>query len=354
MLRFNELDGEQRRQLIDTHQVFEACEVRRLVLEKRYAGSMRWGERGGSRYLLRKHGRSETSLGPRSAETEEVYRQFVDGRQRVAEEVKSLEGRLERLAAVNSALGIGRVPKLTARILRRLGDAGVLGRNLHVVGTNALFAYESSAGVRFESAVPAPGDPGLLMDARRRLRLAIADMREEGVLGILRRVDKSFELDRAHAYRVFNRDGFCVDLIRPQARNEVNQRGMDRIGQAEYDLDGAPIRGLDWLVNAPKVSAVALDESGFPVRIEAVDPRAFALHKAWVSGLPDRDPIKKFRDREQAEAVASLSVRYLNLSFADRDLTALPRELRDQAAALLAAATPPAPVEGAEGKPNWW
>lgn len=354
MFRISEMDGEQRRQLIDTQQVFEAYEARRLMLESRFAGSMRWGERGGSEYLLRKRGRSETSLGPRSAETEAIYRQFAEGRERVTEEVKNLEGRLERLAAVNGAMGIGRVPKLTARILRRLGDAGLLGRNLHVVGTNALFAYEVRAGVRFESGLLATGDADLLMDARRHLRLAIAEVRQEGVLGLLRKVDKSFEPQGPHAYRAINRDGFYVDLIRPEARNEINQKGMDRIGQAEEDLEGSPIRGLDWLVNAPKFSAVALDEGGFPVRIEAVDPRAFALHKAWVSGLAGREAIKKVRDREQAEAVASLSVRYLNLSFEDSDLTALPRELRDQAEALLAAAAPPAPSEGAKGRPSWW
>jgi len=241
MFKINEMDGEQRRQLIDTQQVFEVYEVRRLMLEKRYAGSMRWGERGGSRYLLRKHGRSETSLGPRSAETEEMFRQFVEGRERVAEEVKTLQGRLERLAAVNGALGIGRVPKLTARILRRLGDAGLLGRTLHVIGTNALFAYEVRAGVRFESALLATGDAGLLMDARRHLRLAIADVRQEGVLRLLREVDKSFEPQGPHAYRAINRDGFHVDLIRRKAKNEVNQNAdSDRAGHL-YRFEGGHV-----------------------------------------------------------------------------------------------------------------
>jgi hypothetical protein len=36
------------------------------------------------------------------------------------------------------------------------------------------------------------------------------------------------------------------------------------------------------------------------------DPRAFALHKAWLSGLATREPIKKTRDLDQAKAVAKL------------------------------------------------
>ncbi len=36
------------------------------------------------------------------------------------------------------------------------------------------------------------------------------------------------------------------------------------------------------------------------------DPRAFALHKAWLSQQPTRDPLKKPRDLAQAKAVAQL------------------------------------------------
>ena len=40
--------------------------------------------------------------------------------------------------------------------------------------------------------------------------------------------------------------------------------------------------------------------------MQVPDPRAFALHKAWLSGLPTREPIKKPRDLDQARAVAQL------------------------------------------------
>ena len=37
-----------------------------------------------------------------------------------------------------------------------------------------------------------------------------------------------------------------------------------------------------------------------------VDPRAFSLHKFWLSSVPTRDPLKKRRDRLQALAVKQL------------------------------------------------
>ncbi len=41
------------------------------------------------------------------------------------------------------------------------------------------------------------------------------------------------------------------------------------------------------------------------------DPRAFALHKLWLAGQPDRNPLKKRRDENQGLAVAQLIIRYL-------------------------------------------
>ena len=71
------------------------------------------------------------------------------------------------------------------------------------------------------------------------------------------------------------------------------------------------------------------------MRMQAVDPRAFALHKAWVSSLPELEPLKRNRDDDRAIAVARVAERYLNLPFDSEDLSALPMELRQQAAQLL-------------------
>lgn len=38
------------------------------------------------------------------------------------------------------------------------------------------------------------------------------------------------------------------------------------------------------------------------------EPRAFALHKAWLSGLHEREPLKKPRDLDQARSVAKLVI----------------------------------------------
>lgn len=353
MLHINEMDNDQRRHLINTQQVFEAFEHARDALRTRYSGSMRWVQRNGREYLLRKRGQIENSLGRRSPKTERIYRQFIDGRGQAEKDLESLDARLRKLAPRNVAMGLGRVPKLTARLLRRLRDTGLLGGHLHVVGTNALFGYEVRAGVFFEVELLATTDADLLMDARRSLRLVADDVRTEGVLGVLKRIDNSFAPQGAHAFRAVNRDGFYVDLIRPQTRRVLSPTERDRIGADENDLRGSPIQGLNWLVNAPKFSAVAIDEAGFPVRIDAIDPRAFALHKIWLSEQQDRDPLKKRRDRDQAAAVAILAHRYLGLSFNSGELSALPHDLRDQADRLLEAGAAAERGRNDE-EPGWW
>jgi hypothetical protein len=82
------------------------------------------------------------------------------------------------------------------------------------------------------------------------------------------------------------------------------------------------------------------------------DPRAFALHKAWLAGRGDRDPAKRGRDAAQARLVADLvATRLPLLRFDDPALGALPQALRALAGDL---AAHPASAED-EGRltPGW-
>ena len=91
------------------------------------------------------------------------------------------------------------------------------------------------------------------MDARRKLRLTVDEVRREGVLGVIRKVDKSFELRGKRDFRAFNKDGFCVDLIRSETGNVMSPNERDRIGQSEDDLRGSPIRWAELGGKRPKV-----------------------------------------------------------------------------------------------------
>lgn len=311
---------------------------------------MRWGERSGTEYLLRKIGKSETSLGPRNGETEAAYDAFMRGRADNKSRLTSLSARLDALAPVNVALGLARVPTIAARIIRECDERGLLGGQLVVVGTNAIYAYEVAAGVHVDSGLIATGDVDLLYDARRHISLAVSGLSTSGLIGILQQVDESFTPTNPRSFRASNRNGYLVDLIRPEAKNPIRDHLPPGLTNLPDDLEGAPIFGLGWLVNSPKLEAIAIDERGYPVRLVVIDPRAFALHKAWVSSRQDREPIKATRDLEQAKAVAIIATRYLKKSFDRPEMTALPKELREAAPKLVAdIESPPTGMT----KPKW-
>ena len=165
----------------------------------------------------------------------------------------------------------------------------------------------------------------LLWDVRQKLKLAMVNVRAEGVIGLLRRIDRSFKQTKA-TFRAANDDGYFVDLIRPFQPNEVT-KAAPLFSKAEADLEAAAITGLQWLMNSPKFEQVAMGADGRPVWMSCVDPRAFALHKYWLSKQDSRDSVKRRRDAQQAKAVAQVASTYLNLRFEAKDLTALPIDM---------------------------
>ena len=86
-----------------------------------------------------------------------------------------------------------------------------------------------------------------------------------------------------------------------------------------------------------------IGDDGYPAVMVVPDPRAFALHKLWLSRQADREPIKRKRDKEQALAVCLLVLHYLpHLAFTSEELKMFPKSVVTAAAeALKASELPP-------------
>jgi len=227
------------------------------------------------------------------------------------------------MARVNKALRLNRVPALVARIIRRLDKVGLLGRNVVIVGTNALYAYEAAAAMMVSSDLLATGDIDLLYDSRRRLDLAVD---EPGTLiGLLKKVDRSFAARRG-AVSAANKDGYIVDLIAP--RRNVMRGDRQSVGDDE-DMMAAEIEGLVWLENTPKFERMVIGEDGMPLRMVVPDPRVFAAHKFWMAERPDRNRLKMDRDHAQAGTALVMAKSLPNMELDSPDLQALPEALRN-------------------------
>lgn len=307
-----ELTNEQRRQLIDVQQAYEAWRGAR----KAARGHMRWLKRRGTDYLHHKVGQVERSRGRRSPQTEALMREHTVARERS----RRARDRLKGMARVNRALRLNRVPLDAARVLRGLDDAGLLGTNLCVIGTNALYAYEMKSGVLFQSELLATTDFDLLWDAKERLRLAVSRMAPEGVLGVLKQVDPTYSSAADYGFRAQNANGYFVDLFCPDIDPAPGRL-------AQRDIDPIPTEGGDWLADAPKLDAMVIGQDGLPAPMLCVDPRIFALHKLWLSKQPSRQAASRPRDAQQANAVAAIATQYLNLKFDKRLLKRLPAAL---------------------------
>lgn len=318
-----ELSGDQLRIQTNAVQAYEAWAEVDHEFRHSYRGRLSW--RGPGRgYLYRSIGASHKSLGPRSPETLQLQADYTAQRTRLRERRARLWAAVKAQAPINRAYRIGRVPKVAAAILRELDAEGLLGVQLLVIGTHSLYAYEAAAGVHLADDLIATTDIDLMWDARRRLRLAVLDGDWQGVLGLLKRVDPSFGKSR-QAFRAANDDGYLVDLVRPLEPDEARSQLS---GLGPNDLEAAAILGLQWLINAPRFSQVAIADDGLPVKIACVDPRVFALHKLWMAkDAPGREPTKKRRDREQAQAAARLARDRLGLRFVAKDLSAVPLRL---------------------------
>lgn len=330
IMQIIELDGDSIRDAVDARDRYDLLIAAQNEARHRYGGSMKFESRGDIEYLIRRPrgSTSRKSLGRRSPETEQKLVNFVEGKARTEERVASLRKQLEDRAPILRARGLGRVPMLPARVIRKLDDLGWLGKSLIVVGTNALYAYEAKAAVRVETAMLATGDVDVLYDARRRLVMS-GEVNKKGLVGVLKSVDKSFERSTKKSYTASNKDGYMVDLLEPQDHDRIMRQGQARLSDDPSDLIATTTDSSKWLLNVPKITATAFDERGLPFRIITIDPRVYALQKQWiVENDVTRDPSKRTRDKQQAQLVATIATKHLGLSFNDTALSGLPAAFR--------------------------
>lgn len=301
------------RQYIDAVSVFEALEEA-LEEATQVRGGMYWhaGPPASpeSKYLVRTTpAGAETSLGPRSADTEGIYARFTKRKKTSTERVSGLKAALAEQQRLNRALRVGRIDPLVVALLARLASTR-LGAHFRVVGTHALYAYEAAAGVRLDGATLATRDIDLLWDTRKRLVFSTQLARvDSSMLGVLQKVDPTFRMRQSQKYTAVNKDGFEVDIIRRE------QTGDDphpiKLSDEDDDFWVAQAHRAHVLLDAPPFSAVIVASNGTMARMNTVHPATLVSFKQWLSELKSRDPLKRRRDALQAVAVQALLDGYL-------------------------------------------
>ncbi len=294
------------RQYIDAVSTFEALEEAQVEAAQ-VRGGMYWHAGPPSapdaKYLVRTTpAGNETSLGARTSATEAMYERFTQRKRESAERVSGLKAALEQHQRLNRALRVGRVDPLVVALLSRLASTQ-LSPHFRVIGTHALYAYESAAGVRLDSDTLATRDIDLLWDTRKRILFSTQ----------LAKVDSSFRIrkmtSKSQKYTAVNNDGFEVDIIRRE------RAGDDpypiKLTDEDEDFWVVQARRANVLLDSPGFSAVIVATNGTMARMNTVHPATFVAFKRWMANQPDRDALKRRRDVLQAEAVQELLDRYL-------------------------------------------
>jgi hypothetical protein len=269
------------RQLIDSTTVF--TEYRRVRAQAQpYAGTMYWKQEGAYEYLVktRPRRRSQERVGARSAQTESIFNEFSTRKQAFEARLKSLREALTEAERLNKALKVGRTPALAITLLQVLDDAG-LSPHFTVVGTHALYAYETAASVRIVTGALATQDVDLLWDARKRVQfMTEIDHLDASMLSVLKRADPTFERKEGQNGSAVNAGGFEVDFL--------------------------PVRGVRTGV-LPRFEHAVISATGRMALMRTVVPSVFVEFRRWMEkDAPQREEVELRRDRLQADIVQEL------------------------------------------------
>jgi hypothetical protein len=317
-LSYQELSEEQRRQLIDAQQLFAAWWPASSELQN--GPRLFWNSSKGKRYLYEQRQGKRRSLGRETAALAKAKTENDARVKALRTRVRRLDARIDEMAPINKAFGIARVPEIAARIIRELDREGLLGQHITIAGTNALHAYEAAAGVLVTGRYTTTLDADLIWDNRHSLLLsATSVVRRDGLMSILRRVDRSFTADYGMIAR--NDRGYIVDLIVPENESIAIMR-------PQGDVEAQQIGGIEWLLTGKAFEQVVLGADGIPVRMVVPEPRTFALHKLWVSRREDRSPLKSVKDLAHARIIAKLATAHLGLPLSAKAMAWLPKELK--------------------------
>ena len=305
-----ELDDGAKRQYIDANSTYQAWE-NACKAAKEVRGGMYWKRTGQTDYLIRTTpSNAQKSLGPRTTETEAIYNNFFIRKNTAEKREADLRDRVKLNQRLNRALHVGRVPAIVIDILNALAAAG-LADYFTVVGTHALYAYETTAGVRImDSATMETRDVDLLWDARKRVKF-VSEMKQQGysMVKLLQKVDPTFAIREDQKYTATNSKGFEVDILRREAIG--NDPHPIRLSDDEDDFWATQARNAGALLSAPRFSSVIVSTSGYMARMNTISPVVFSQFKRWMAEQPDRDPLKRSRDKRQAEVVETIVDQYL-------------------------------------------
>jgi hypothetical protein len=128
-------------------------------------------------------------------------------------------------------------------------------------------------------------------------------------LGVLKKVDRTFERRDIQLYTAVNSKGFEVDIVRRSARSGAPH--PVRLTDNENELFAVEAEKSGMLLDRPKMSEMIVSVTGRMARMNTVAPDVFVKTKRWIATLDNRNALKRRRDLLQADLVDEIIREYL-------------------------------------------
>ena len=303
----SEYTSSQRKQYINSKQVYEHYIDKKNEYYLNYNISMYWRKSGDKEYLTKKSSSLNrvTSLGVKSEETVKIYEDFLEHKEALKLELTTLEEKLEKIRKLNKIEFLTRVPYELIEIYQKINELK-LDDKMILIGTNALYAYESHCALFVEDEQLATEDIDLLSKDSKELSVVFREVLPKGKLtSLLKLIDKSFEQDKKLPYRFRNKKGVLLEIISPShpKKNIKENSFMDIL-----DLE---MQGMQWLENSRIFKSMVIGENGKCAILSTIHPLEYAVHKNWLSKQLDRNIHKKNRDHKQSLLVTELIEKYM-------------------------------------------
>lgn len=307
---FTELTPEQRTQLQASERVMltlRDCQA----TAKRDCYYWEWSTSGGLPCLVSVGKLNETRMLPTADRDLAVIRErqrlrFDSARHALDQAMIDHESAIE----ANRELKVGSAEPMAVAILKALQEVDVLKFH-RVIGTHALFAYESAAGVFFDSDSTATQDIDLLWNRQRKIEFRTAmDQYQPDIsmIDVLRKADPSFRRSEDNKESAVNDDSFAVDFLREDDKPKPETKDRQVVSMSDTVLDIMPVVAQDSekFMQGQLFEKVVISYRGDMAMMPTVDPVIFAHFKQGMSRSASRDTMKTQRDATQAQAVVHL------------------------------------------------
>jgi len=304
---FSEYTTSQRKQYINSKQLYEYYIEKKNEYFMNYNLSMYWRKSGQKEYLTKKHSASNrvTSLGVKSEETIKIYEDFLQHKKGLKAEIFMLEEKLDKARKLNKIELLTRTPSALVQIYQKINELK-LDNKMILIGTNALYAYESYCGLFVEDEQLATEDIDLLAKESKELSVIFREVLPKGKLtSFIKLIDKSFEQDKNLPYRFRNKSGVLLEIISPTNSKKTIKKN------SFMDILDLEMQGMQWLENSRIFKSMVIGEDGKMAILSTIHPLEYAVYKHWLSSQFDRNIHKKNRDYQQSKLVTTLIKEYM-------------------------------------------